>query len=135
MPLASACGLLAWPVPGQGSLAIWHVTLTLECGGDRARVPNGRGPDESRVMAMMWGYDWGWGAWLVMSMMMVLFWGLVIAGIVVLVRYLAGGRQGGPPAVDRGQASAEELLDERFARGEIDADDYTSRRQALRMGR
>jgi putative membrane protein len=59
---------------------------------------------------MMWGYDWGWGAWLVMSMMMVLFWGLVIAGIVVLVRYLAGGRQGGPPAVDRGQASAEELL-------------------------
>jgi len=34
----------------------------------------------------MWGYDWGWGAWLVMSVMMVVFWGLVIAGIVVLVR-------------------------------------------------
>ena len=86
-------------------------------------------------MAMMWGYDWGWGAWLVMSMMMVLFWGLVIAGIVVLVRYLAGGRQGDPPAVDRGQASAEELLAERFARGEIDAEEYTSRRELLRPAR
>ncbi len=85
-------------------------------------------------MAMMWGYDWGWGAWLAMSLMMVLFWGLVIAGIVVLVRYLTGGRQGGPPAADSGRASAEELLDERFARGEID-DEYTRRRQLLRAAR
>jgi putative membrane protein len=87
------------------------------------------------VIAMMWGYDWGWGAWLVMSVMMVLFWGLVIAGIVVLVRYLGGGRQGGPPAADRGGPSAEELLDERFARGEINQDEYTRRRELLRAGR
>jgi len=89
------------------------------------------------MIAMMWGYDWGWGAWLAMSVMMVLFWGLVIAGIVVLVRYLTGARQGGPPAAhsDRGRPSAEELLDERFARGEIDQDEYTRRRELLRAGR
>ncbi len=54
---------------------------------------------------MMWGYDWGWGGWLVMSVMMLLFWGLVIAAIIALVRYLGGTRQDGPPAsspADRG---------------------------------
>ena len=83
---------------------------------------------------MMWGYDWGWGAWLGMSVLMLLFWGLVIAAIVALVRAVGGARRGGPPAGDH-RPAAEELLDERFARGEIDADDYTSRRQALRVGR
>jgi len=100
----------------------------------RAERPVGN--DGNRVIAMMWGYDWGWGAWLVMSVLMVLFWGLVIAGIVVLARYLGGGRQGGAPAVDpREGPSAEELLDERFARGEIDQDEYTRRRELLRAAR
>ena len=88
---------------------------------------------------MMWGHDWGWGwgAWLWMSVMMVVFWGLIIAGIVVLVRYLTGSRQGGPSASssDQGRPSAEELLDERFARGEIEQDEYTRRRELLRAGR
>src|SRR6266540_3343106 len=90
------------------------------------------GHDTETVMAMMWGYDWGWGAWLLMSVMMVLFWGLVIAGIVVLVRYLTSSRQGGTPASDSGRSSAEEILAERFARGEIDEDEYTRRRRLLR---
>jgi putative membrane protein len=73
-----------------------------------------------------------------MSVMLLLFWGLVIAAIIALVRYLGGTRQGGPPAsssADRGRPSAEELLDERFARGEIDQDEYTRRRQLLRTDR
>lgn len=70
-----------------------------------------------------------------MSVMMVLFWGLVIAGIVVLVRYLGGNRQDRRLGLDGGRASAEELLAERFARGEIDEDEYTRRRQMLRAGR
>jgi len=92
------------------------------------------------MIAMMWGYDWGWGAWLAMSVMMLLVWGLIIAGIVALVRYLGGTRQGGhghggQTSNGSGQASAEELLAERFARGEIDAEEYTSRRELLRPAR
>ncbi len=71
-------------------------------------------------------------------LLLLLFWGLVIAAIIALVRYLGGTRQGGPPAsspADRGRPNAEELLDERFARGEIDQDEYTRRRQLLRAGR
>ena len=67
--------------------------------------------------------------------MMVLFWGLVIAGIVVLVRYLTGSRQDGGPDAGGGRSSADELLAERFARGEIDQDEYTRRRELLRAGR
>lgn len=80
---------------------------------------------------MMW-YDggWGWGGWFAMTVFMVLFWALIIAGVIALVRYLTGTRhhQSGPhPASGEprgGSRQAEDLLAERFARGEIDEDEY-----------
>ena len=79
----------------------------------------------------MWGY--GWGAWLAMGVSMVLFWGLVVLGIVALVRYIArdAGRVGS--GVER--ISPEEVLAQRFARGEIDEDEYHQRLEALRARR
>jgi putative membrane protein len=59
----------------------------------------------------------------------------VIAAVVALVRYVGGTRQGDRPGSGSGGASAEELLAERFTRGEIDADEYTRRHQLLRAGR
>jgi putative membrane protein len=79
---------------------------------------------------MMWWY--GWGGWLAMSLMMVIFWGLVIVGGIAAWR-AAGRNDREQQRVDR--RSPEELLDERFARGEIDADEYTRRRELLRSGR
>ena len=72
-----------------------------------------------------WGYAW-------MGISMVIFWGLVIAGIVILVRYLARSEQprGGPPA-DR-SSSPEQVLAGRFARGEIDEEEYRRRLETLR---
>ena len=70
----------------------------------------------------------GWG-YALMTISMVLFWGAVIFGIVALVRYLGrGGQQG--PAPQPPQAP-ERLLAERFARGEIDEDEYRRRLAAL----
>jgi len=43
---------------------------------------------------MMWYDGWGWGGWFAMAIFMVLFWVLVIAGVVVLVRYVTGSRHG-----------------------------------------
>ncbi|UFR06835.1 hypothetical protein KBP30_39205 [Streptomyces sp. Go40/10] len=92
---------------------------------------------------MMW-YDggWGWGGWIVMTVVMVLFWAVLIVGLIALVRYLNGARhhqQPGPPAssADGGwQAGrAENLLAERFARGEIDEDEYKRRLAFLREHR
>jgi putative membrane protein len=78
---------------------------------------------------MGWHYgNAGWGAWIAMGSMMVVFWGVLIAVGVVLFRSLR--REG--PAVPQGQASAQRLLDERFAYGEIDADDYRARSELLK---
>lgn len=80
---------------------------------------------------MMWygGPGWGWG-WLVMSLVMLAFWVLLVLGGIALWRGVRDSdrRTGG------GRRSAEQLLDERFARGEIDVDEYTRRREVLRSG-
>ena len=78
------------------------------------------------------GGGWGWGAWLFMAVMMVLFWGAVVTGIVMVVRY-GRDRHGAPPPTPGGDGdSALRILDERFARGETDADEYSHRRDLLR---
>ena len=73
----------------------------------------------------------GWGGWVLMTLVMIPFWGLVIAGIWALFRSGAADRHAGPPSSDRG-TRAREILDERFARGDIDADEYRTRRDELR---
>lgn len=75
----------------------------------------------------------GWGGWGfgLMTISMVLFWGLLILAAVALFRYLGRSehRSGGvPPA----RPAAEDLLAERFARGEIDVEEYEQRLAALR---
>ena len=81
----------------------------------------------------MW-HGWGWGGWVLMSLAMVAFWALVITAIVVTVRYLAGtdGRRNAPTLEPR---TAEDLLAERFARGEIDDEEYRRRLTVLREHR
>ncbi|MFD5277668.1 SHOCT domain-containing protein [Pseudarthrobacter sp. NPDC058362] len=71
----------------------------------------------------IWGY-------IMMSISMLIFWGAIIAGVVLLARSLrAPGHQHyqAPPS-----RSAEDLLAERFARGEIDEAEYQNRLAVLR---
>jgi putative membrane protein len=85
---------------------------------------------------MMWGYDgWGWWPWLGMGFGMVLLWALIIVGLIALVRYLVGGRERREPDTGGATGSAEQILADRFARGEIDEDEYRQRRELLRQGR
>ena len=79
----------------------------------------------------MWRVGGGWhdgmgaGDWIVVSVMMLLFWAVVVGGIVWLVR---GGRAGHPRVSgDR----ARQILDERFARGEMTEEEYRQRRDLL----
>lgn len=78
-----------------------------------------------------WHSNFGWGHMLFGGLMMVLVLGAVIGLIAVVVRGLAG--TGAPPPVrdrERGR-SAVDILDERYARGEIDREEYQQRRQDL----
>lgn len=72
--------------------------------------------------------NWGWG-WLGMAPML-LFWLLLIVGLVALVRYLWSG--GGSSREGGTEDAALNLLRERFARGEIDADEFEQRKRILR---
>ena len=74
----------------------------------------------------------GWG-YALMTISMVLFWGAVIAGIVLLVRHFGRGGQQTPAAPSQ-PASPEQLLAERFARGEIDEEEYHQRLAVLQGG-
>ena len=80
---------------------------------------------------MGWSYgDVGWGGWVLMTLMMLAFWGLLVFGGIAVFRSLR--RDEGSSAQDR--SDAQRLLDERFARGEIDADEYRARRELLHSG-
>jgi putative membrane protein len=80
-------------------------------------------------MMHWYGMGMGWVAWLGMG----LFW-LVLLGVILyaVVRLLPSGGSNGR---DRGPESPEEILDRRFARGEIDIEAYQAQRAALRQAR
>lgn len=79
---------------------------------------------------MMWGSNgWSWWGWALMSLSMVAFWGLVVWGIVALFRRPAD-RWPGDGRSER--PDPERILGERFARGEIDEEEYHRRLQTLR---
>lgn len=74
------------------------------------------------------GHAWGWFGAVMMIVTIVLFWG-GLGTVVYLVFRGLGHRTSHAATQDR---TADQILDERFARGEIDADELTARRAALR---
>ena len=70
----------------------------------------------------MMGWMWIWPVLIVA--------GLLIIGYVVL-RLVQGGRLTPPAGADADGSTARRILDERFARGEIDEDEYRRRRSLL----
>jgi putative membrane protein len=82
---------------------------------------------------MYWygGHMNGWGYGLGIFAMLI-FGGILIAASVFLVRYLSRSARPDPAQHhDAPAPSPEQLLAERFARGEIDADEYRSCREIL----
>lgn len=84
-------------------------------------------------LVMTWGRHWdggGWGGpW----------WGLAFLTFVALIAgtiiYVDRRRPTPSVAAPNPQASAEQLLAERFARGEIDDDEFQARRTVIRAHR
>lgn len=78
---------------------------------------------------MMGPGDWWqpmWGAWgFGMGLGMLLFWGVVLLGLVVAVRALLG------PGKASSRDAALEVLRERYARGEISPEEFEARKRDL----
>jgi putative membrane protein len=80
----------------------------------------------------MWTGDWGWGGWTAMVAAMAMFWLLVaVVGLVVL-RLV---RDGGGSGTLASRESPEQILEARYARGEIDTVEFEHRRRVLRAER
>jgi len=80
---------------------------------------------------MMYWYGGSGMGYALMGLSMLVFWGLVVTGVVFLVRVLASDRQV-PPGMRPLDPMA--LLRERFARGEIDETEYRQRLKVLNGG-
>lgn len=75
----------------------------------------------------MWGYQEGLG--MAMGIAMMLFWvAIIVLAVWAVIRFSAGSH-GGP-----GGNEARRILDERYARGEIDEDEFRKRASVLRGG-
>lgn len=76
---------------------------------------------------MGWYHDgMGWGGWLVMALSMAVFWALVAFAVVAIFRSSRVERTG------PGKETTLDILDQRFARGEIDENEYHARADVLR---
>lgn len=65
-----------------------------------------------------WGWGWGMG--------MILIWILIIAGIIVLVKWISGQKSSSLP-----EDSALDIIKRRYARGEISREDFERMKKDL----
>ena len=73
---------------------------------------------------------WWWGAW--HMLIPLLFLGALIAAVIVLVRRLWPAE---PRSQFAGSSRALDLLDERYAKGEIEREEYLRRREDIKAHR
>ena len=76
---------------------------------------------------------WGWIGAILGLLILLLIIAVLAAGLTYLLRALRQPQAGGSDAADTPNRSqpARQILDERYARGEMDQDDYEQRRRLL----
>ncbi len=80
----------------------------------------------------MWGdmgsMGWGWGWGMLGAVHMILWWVLIVLGIVVLGKWLFASKGDGGRS---GNARALDILKERYARGDIGKDEFEQKKRDL----
>jgi len=75
---------------------------------------------------MHWGYEWGMGGfgWI----FMIVFWVLVISGVVYLIRLIAGAEKG------KKDETPLDILKKRYAKGEITREQFENMKDDIKVG-
>jgi len=77
----------------------------------------------------MWHMHDGWGWWMVFGWLwMIVLWGLIIWAVYAVITRIEHRSPGQPP---RGEPTALEILEQRYARGEITTEQFEEMRQRL----
>lgn len=97
-------------------IAVWSIPALAQTATDRE---------------FWWHHGWGYGHMFFGGLMMIGFWGGIILLVVLLTRWLVVS-EGGGRGHSMARPTALEILQERFAKGEIDKQEYEERRKLLR---
>ncbi|WP_342749160.1 SHOCT domain-containing protein [Nocardia nova] len=93
--------------------------------------------NKAKETTMMMWYGNGLSGWgyALMIIGMVIFWALIGAGIVALIRYSGNSSSTIPNTIPEQRGpSPQQILAERYARGEIDEEEYIRRTKTLGTG-
>ena len=90
---------------------------------------SGQGFQGHHGMGMMW--DGFGGAWFMGPAIMLLFLVLAVVAVAAVVRWVSGHTPHQPAQPPAARNGAREILEQRFARGEIDEEEFRRRRRAL----
>lgn len=83
---------------------------------------------------MWWGQHmtgFGWGGWLLGGLMMLLFWGGIIALVFFSIRAFSGAGNRNTVRPGKSGESALDILKKRYARGELSKEEYETIRSDL----
>ncbi len=76
------------------------------------------------------GSGWPWAWWMLAhGIISLLFLALLIGAVIMLVRFMAGGMN--RPSFRKRRSPGLDVLEERYARGEIDRDEYLRKKRDI----
>jgi putative membrane protein len=110
----------------MGLIGSVPLSLFLNLGNKVFGQWRGQGGWEMGPGMMGWGYGMGWFG----PIFMVIFWIAVIVGIIFLIRWLVVSTRGGSSSA-KAEDSALEILKRRYARGEINKEEFEEKKKDL----
>jgi putative membrane protein len=105
---------------------IFVVFLLIPVARDQAYAQTGQYGGWGMGPGMMGGYGMGWFG----SILIIVFWILILVGLIFLIRWLIQST-GRHKTTGNGSNRALEILKERYARGEIDKEEFESKKKDL----
>ncbi|PKN63391.1 MAG: hypothetical protein CVU57_20020 [Deltaproteobacteria bacterium HGW-Deltaproteobacteria-15] len=73
----------------------------------------------------------GWGMGWIGGIFMILFWILIVVALVLFIRWLVQNTRGGTTSSRTESSRALDILKERYARGEIDKQEFEEKKRDL----